>query len=285
MVVRVVTDSTSDLPRELAESLGVTVVPLKVHFGEETLRDGVDISAETFYQRLKASSVLPTTSQPSPGEFEAVFRQVWRPGDAICAVVISSKLSGTYSSALTAKGLVESEIPVEVVDSELVAMALGLVVIRTAKAAAAGADLAECARIARETSAHTEILFFVDTLEYLRRGGRIGKASAFLGTLLNIKPLLALKGGEVVPVERTRSRQKALERLEEWIRGHPRISALCVFSSPPADEADQLAERLRQAYPEAPLFRGTLGPVVGTHAGPGLVGAAVYSGPPLDTLP
>lgn len=279
MPVRVVTDSTSDLPKDLAQSLGVEVVPLKVLFGEETLRDGIDIDEQTFYRRLSESKTNPTTSQPTPVEFEEVYRRLGAGGDPICAITISSKLSGTYSSAITAKGLVEPEVRVEVVDSLLVSMALGLVVIRVAKAAQAGASLDECVAIAKETSAKTEILFLVDTLEYLRRGGRIGGARAFLGALLNIKPILGLKEGEVTAVERARTRHKGIERLYEWTVGKAGVNGLCVLASPPLEDAKALAERLRGQFPDVPLYEGVLGPVVGTHAGPGVVGVAAYTGP------
>ncbi|MCS6800752.1 MAG: DegV family protein [Chloroflexota bacterium] len=282
MVVRIVTDSTSDLPKDLAQSLGIEVVPLKVLFGEETLRDGIDIDEQSFYRRLVASKTNPTTSQPTPGEFEEVYRRLGASGDPICVITISSKLSGTYSSAITAKGMVEPDLRVEVVDSLLVSMALGLVAIRAAKAAQSGASLEECVAIAKETSAKTEILFLVDTLEYLRRGGRIGGARAFLGTLLNIKPILGLKDGEVTAVERARTRQRGIDRLYEWAAAKTGVSALCVLASPPLDDAKTLAGRLRAHFADVPLYEGVLGPVVGTHAGPGVVGVAVYTGPRFD---
>jgi DegV family protein with EDD domain len=282
MVVRIVTDSTSDLPKDLAQSLGVEIVPLKVLFGEETLRDGIDIDETTFYRRLVEAKTSPTTSQPSPAEFEEVYRRLGAEGDPICTITISSKLSGTYSSALTAKDAVAPAVQVAVVDSLLVSMALGLVVVRTARAAQAGASLDECVAIATETSRKTEILFLVDTLEYLRRGGRIGAARAFLGSLLNIKPILGLKEGEVVPVERARTRQKGIERLFEWVATKPDVNGICVLASPPLDDAHALADRLAEKFRGVPLYRGVLGPVVGSHVGPGLVGVAAYTGPAFD---
>ncbi|MFN8533648.1 MAG: DegV family protein [Dehalococcoidia bacterium] len=282
MAVRVVTDSTSDLSRDLAASLGITIVPLKVLWGDETFRDGIDITEDTFYTRLSGAKVMPTTSQPSPGEFESTFRDLAKSGDDLCVITISSKLSGTYSSAVTAKSAVEGEITVEVVDSLQVSMALGLVVMRAAKAAQAGASLVECVRIANETAAKTEILFLVDTLEFLKRGGRIGQASALLGSLLNIKPMLAVRNGEVVPAERTRTRQKGLERLFEWVTGHPTVGAIGVLASPPLEDPNAVANRLAKQYPSTPLFRGVLGPVVGVHTGPGVVGCAIYTGDQFD---
>jgi DegV family protein with EDD domain len=282
VAVRVVTDSTADLPKDLADSLGVTIVPLKVLFGDETLRDGVDIVADAFYPRLTTSKVNPTTSQPSAGEFEAVYRQLGAGGDEICSIHISSKLSGTFNSASAAASAVSDSIQVAVVDSELVSMALGVVVIRVAKAAAAGASLDECVRLANEAAGQTKIMFLVDTLEYLKRGGRIGSASAFLGALLNIKPMLMVKDGEVAPAERIRTRTKGLDRLFEWACGFSGVNAICVLASPPLEDANDLAFRLVEAMPGVTLYRGVLGPVVGTHAGPGLVGVAVYTGPKFD---
>ncbi len=168
---------------------------------------------------------------------------------------------------------------IEVVDTRLVSMGLGLVVMRVAKAALAGASLPECVRLAEEASRHTHIMFFVDTLEFLQRGGRIGKAQALVGTLLSIKPVMKITDGEVEPVERVRTRARAVEKLYDFAVETENVTELCVFGTPPLDDVNTLARRISEHFPNTTLYRGTLGPVVGTHAGPGLVGMVVYDGP------
>ena len=274
MAVSIVTDSTADLPPELVSELGVTVVPLNVHFGEETLRDGVDIQPDEFYQRLTSSSIFPTTSQPAPGAFLEVYSRLTEQGGEVVSIHISSKLSRTLNSAEVAKAQLPVGATVELVDTLQASMGIGLVVMATARAALVGASLAQVVEVARRTAQEVQLFFLVDTLKYLEKGGRIGKAQALLGTLLSIKPILKVADGEVHPLERIRTRSKALERLYQLASEcAPLVSAAVLHSTTP-EEAARLKEHLKSLAGDEVVV-GRIGPVVGTHAGPGTIGFAV----------
>ena len=276
----IVTDSTADLPADLRERLGITMVPLNVHFGDEVFRDQMDITTEQFMVRLGQSSKLPTTSQPSAGLFEETFRTLAADHDAIVAVLISSKLSGTIQSATIARDAVADAVPVEIVDSFTASMALGLQVLRAAELAADGLDAPTIAERLRAEVGRYEIVFFVDTLEYLQRGGRIGKAAAFVGGLLNLKPLLRVDEGQVVPFERTRTRARAIQGVVDFARGLPAIDRLSVIYSSVRADADALADRLAAELNLSPddILIAQMSPVIGTHVGPGAMGVAVAEG-------
>ena len=275
MTVRVVTDSTADLPPDLAAEHGITVVPLNLHFGQETYLDGIDITPDQFYQRLTSGAQLPTTSQPSVGAFMEVYEGLREGAEGIVSVHISAKLSGTCNSANQAKAELSETITVEVVDTELASLGLGLAALAAAKAAQSGAGLAEVAAEARRAADETSVLFMVDTLEYLQKGGRIGKAAAFFGGLLNVKPLLTIQDGQVHPLERARTRSKAMGRLEEMLQAEAPIQQLAVMYTTTPDDANALAQRgAPLVAPEQPII-GRLGAVVGTYAGPGLLGVAL----------
>ncbi len=278
--VAIVTDSTADLPPSLRDQHHVTVVPLNVHFGNEVYRDQIDITTDAFMERLQSSPVLPTTSQPSSGLFEETFRRLAADHDAIVAVLISSKLSGTVMSATIARDAVADLIPVEVVDSRNASLGLGFQVLRAAELATTGLGAADiAARLQAETGAY-HLVFFVDTLEYLQRGGRIGKAAAMVGSMLNLKPLLRVDEGQIVPFERTRTRGRARRGLIEFARGLPRTERLAVVHSTTPDEAEQLATELSATalLPRDRVVVAQFGPVIGTHVGPGAMGVSVYEG-------
>ena len=281
MVVTVVTDSTSDLPPELAESLGVHVVPLNVMFGEEEFLDGVTIKPHEFYRRLASQTVFPTTSQPSVGTFLEKYREIGPSSDGILSLHISEPLSGTLNSAIQAKGELGDEgPPVEIVDSRQVGIGLGLVVLAAARAARDGADLSAAANVARETSRKTRIYFLLDTLEYLRRGGRIGAAQAFLGTLLRFHPILAVRDGVIHPLERPRSRRKGIGRLIGLAEALAPASAVAVCTSGEPETARDIAARLEGLAAGGEIVHADIGPVIGAHGGPGLLGIAVVSNQP-----
>lgn len=269
--VSVVTDSTCDIPVEIVRDLGITVVPLNVHFGTTTYRDGVDITAEEFYQKLVSFSGMPTTSQPSVGAFQDVYRELAAGGSEIISIHISQKLSGTYASALAAAQSLP-DLRIEVVDSKFASIALGLMVIAAAEASRQGKGLAELTRLIHEAIPRTHLYVVMDTLEYLRRGGRIGKASALIGTLLSIKPVLAVKDGEIHPVEKVRTKAHALRRLIELTRQHGGIAKLAMAHSAALDEAEQVARELSTLVPRRDIIMANVGAVVGTHVGPGVVG-------------
>jgi DegV family protein with EDD domain len=277
MVIRIVTDSTCDLPPELVAEHGITVVPLVVLFGDEALQDGIDISAERFFKRLVRESKLPTTSQPAPAAFRAAYERLRDEGATeILSIHISGKLSKTLESARQAAEGLEG-VRVVHIDSELTTLALGMGVVRAAEAVAAGHSLDETAEFVRGHFRRTHTLFLVDTLEYLRRGGRIGRAQEIVGSLLKVKPILSLQDGEVVPVGRARTKQKAIEEmLRRASEFRPIAETMAVHASTP-DDLQYLVERLHGLAPLARLTVGRVTPVIGVHAGPGLLACAVVT--------
>jgi DegV family protein with EDD domain len=277
VAVRVVTDSTADLPAEVARELDITVVPLTVHFGEETFYDGVDITSGQFFDRLRAAKDLPRTSQPSVGAFQEAYARLEGEADAIVSIHISSRLSGTYNAAvLAAEGV--SGPPVRVVDSRTASLGLGIAAMEAARAARDGADLETVVHVAERTLDGISIVFTLDTLEYLARGGRIGRASAFLGTLLNIKPVLTVEDGEIAPVERVRTRAKALDRLCDLLLDRPAVRLGAVLHGQCPEDAERLLARLRARYPGVPVMTGQVGPVIGVYTGPGVIGMCLLEG-------
>ncbi len=278
--VAIVTDSTADLPAELRERHGIAMVPLNVRFGAEVLRDQIDISPDRFMERLGEGSTLPTTSQPSPALFEETFRRLAPDHDAVVAVLLSSKLSGTLQSATLAAEAVRDQIPVEIVDSRTGSMALGLQALRAADLAESGLDAAAIAERLRAETPANHVVFLVDTLEFLQRGGRIGRAAALIGGLLHLKPLLRVDEGQVVPYERTRTRAKAITGLVDFVRALPRIERLSVLYSTDRTEGELLADRLASelGLDRERIIIAQLGPVIGTHIGPGAMGVAVFEG-------
>jgi DegV family protein with EDD domain len=275
MTVRVVTDSVADLPPQLARELGITVVPLNVRFGTEVYRDGVDMTSEEFYGRLVDSRVLPTTSVPSPGAFAEAYDRAAEEADEVLAVILSSRLSGTYDAALQGVGLMKKQCRVEVVDSEWATMAEGFIVMKAAEAANSGASLDEAMDVVRKNIPRVDFLAAFDTLEFLKRGGRIGRAQVLLGSLLNINPLITLRDGVVEPAGRTRSRAKAIERLYEFAASYSRIEEMAVGSANCPDEADDLARRLGSKFPRERIYRSKMTPAIGTYTGPGLLLVAI----------
>jgi DegV family protein with EDD domain len=275
MTVKIVTDSVADLPPQVAQELGITVVPLIVRFGEETYRDGVDLTTEQFYEKLQTSQVFPSTSVPSPQTFAQAYDKLAEEADEILAIVLSSKLSATYEVALQSIEQMKRKCRVEVIDSLSATMAEGFIVMKAARAAKAGASLEEVMEVARKNIPRIDFLAAFDTLEYLRRGGRIGRAAAFLGSVLKINPIITLKDGLVEPAGRTRSRAKALDHLYDFAASYPHIEEMAVGDTACPDEADALRERLGAIFPKERIYRSKMTPVIGTHTGPGLLLVAI----------
>jgi DegV family protein with EDD domain len=274
MVVKVVTDSASDISAELAEKLDITIVPLYVHFGTEDFRERVTMTDDEFYSRLLGGKVHPKTSEPNIQDFLEAYNKVCTGTDAIVSIHISSKLSGTYNSAFQAKNKFIEDgktCPVEVIDSKLVTVAQGLVVIAAAKAAKEGKPLDEVLRITNDAIENTQPLCLLDTLKYLQLGGRIGKAKALLGNILNVKPVITLKEGEVVPSGQVRSRSKGLEQLFNFVYGASLVKDIAIGYSTTPDDAIALSQRLGALpdKPKAMIFR--LGTTLGVHTGPGTI--------------
>jgi DegV family protein with EDD domain len=269
MPVKIVTDSTADLPPQLAKELGISVVPVYVRFGEEVYLDRVDISEDEFYQRLQKTEVHPSTVQPGPQDFLEVYRKLLKEADGIVSIHISAKLSGTYNSAMMAKDMLDTKCPVEVVDSRMVTMGLGLPVIVAANMANAGESADKIVKEVKKATPKIRLLCLLDTLEYLQKGGRIGKAKALLGSILNVKPMITIKDGEVVPAGQVRVRAKGIDKLFELGQSAKKIQDLAVVHSTTLDEAQSLAERLGSVFDRKQIKIARVGPALGVHTGPG----------------
>ena len=275
MAVKIVTDSLSDITDDLARELGITVVPLYVRFGEEVFRDRVEMTTEQFYHRLVHDATFPTTTQPPPGDFVNVYKKLAKETDEILVIVVSSKLSGTYQSALQAKSMIEGKCRIEVIDSLMVAMGFGLIVIKAAKAAKAGANLDEVADLVRKAMPQSHLIVYFDTLKYLAKGGRIGRAKEFLGSILSFKPILTVKDGEMAPLTRVRSPAAGMDYLYNFMAGFSNVEALAVEHAATPEDADRLVERLGSLYPKERIYRSIVSPVLGTHAGPNALAVTV----------
>jgi len=273
-VIHVVTDSTSDLTPAQAGGLGVTVVPLIVRFGEDQFRDGVDLDSEAFYRRLTSSKVHPTTSQPSPEEFSAVYRSLLRgPDDSVVSIHISSHLSGTLQSAhLAVQELGPAR--VHLVDSGSVTAGLQMLVRSALDDVAEGCDAGEVVERALARKERIGIYVLLDTLTYLLRGGRIGRAQAMVGGLLNVKPVLTVRDGEVAPQARVRSRRQGFDLIADLIRKRLPLRRLAVFDTGAPELVGEMRGLLEDAAPGVDILLGQVGPVVGTYAGPGGLGVA-----------
>jgi len=271
--ISIVTDSTADLQEDIVRRYGITVVPLKVFFGQEVYLDGVEITPDEFFRRQVAGEIS-STSQPSPAEFVEYYRPLAEAGDEIISIHISSLMSGTVQSANLAKTMLDYP-ALEVVDSGVVSVILGTMVLNLARAAEAGKSKSELMAMIEKMQRQTQVYFMVDTLEYLQRGGRIGKAQAFLGTLLNVKPILTLKDGLVHPHEKVRGRSKALSRLisimEERFGKGSRLQCWITHGNFP-EGLEEVKKGMQESFDCREILVGRLGPVVGTHTGPGLVG-------------
>ena len=278
MTVKIVTDSLSDITSDLAQELGVTIVPLTVSFGRDSFLDRVTITTDEFYRRLSSDPLWPTTTQPSPGTFAEVYNKLVKETDEILVVVVSSKLSGTYDSAINAKTLVEGKCRIEVIDSRTVAMGLGLIVIAAAKACQAGASLDELVNLVNKLMPKSHIIMSFDTLKYLAKGGRIGKAQSLLGSLLSVKPILTLRDGEVSPLTKVRTRAAGIDYLCNFVSGFPNIQELAVEYATTGDEADKIIERLSSVHPKERIYKSTVSPVIGTYAGPNVLSVSVLEG-------
>jgi len=275
--IRVVTDSTADVEGEEAERLEITVVPLNVHWNGDTYRDKEELSIDEFYRKLREEKGTPRTSQPSVGQFEQVYRKLLREADAVVSVHLSSKLSGTFNSAQIAARNVAPD-RITVIDSRTLTMPLGYLALQVARLAESGGSMEECAALARSLIPRLRVVFALDTLEFLRRGGRIGRAQALAGGLLSIKPILQILDGEVLPVDRVRTRAASVNRLIEVVRNLGPMETLFVLYGDDPQPAQQLLELLTAAYPGIDIQWGRIGAVLGTHAGPGVfaVGGVLY---------
>ena len=277
MSFRIVTDSSCDLPLGVAESLGLRVIPCNVHFGEEVLRDGVDIQQEEFYRRLATGDVHPTTSQPSIGAFLELYEALAKETDQILSLHISSKLSGTINSATQAKRELNGQARIEIFDSSTVSLGLGLLARECGRIARDGGSLDDTLAFLTEEAPNIRAFFTVETLEYLVRGGRASRLQGFFGTLLGIKPIIELRDGETHPVDRVRTRKRAVARLRDIVHGYTDIRSLGFMHSRCEADAEALAQESPVPYPSEKVMLSELSPVMGAHLGPGALGVVVWS--------
>ena len=279
-MVRIVTDSTCDLPADIIKHYHIEVVPLQVLFGREVFYDRVDISPQDFFRRLATAEALPTTSQPSAGDFLKVFQRILNAGDEILGIFISSKLSGTLASSIAAREQLADQ-PITTIDSLSVSFGLGFLVIEAARALEAGASRQEAAAHVTALREHVQIFFLVDTLEYLHKGGRIGGAQVLLGTLFRFKPILTLVDGIVEPFEKVRTRKRSLLRLVEVMaeQAGTKVTGIAVLHGAAEAEARQVERMVKQTIQAEQYFFTDITPVIGVHTGPGLIGIAAYTHP------
>ena len=278
MTVHIVTDSSADLPANLVQQHQITVLPCYVVVDDQTLKDGVDIQADDFYRRLQTGGRTPTTAQPTVADFQAVYQDLTSQGGQVISIHVSGKLSGTLNSAEQAKGSLDGRsdgAPVEIIDSKLASMPLGLVVLEAAALAAEGGGHQEIAEKVRQGLDLHHGLFALDTLEFLQKGGRIGKAQAFLGSVLNVKPILRLHEGEAHPVERPRNRERAMRRLVELVKELGPVRRMAVIHSTDAERMAVLKQELTGLLPADQIIEARFGSTLGTYIGPDALGVAI----------
>ena len=263
----VVTDSTADLPQAWHERYGIEVVPLKVLFGKDTFRDGVDITNEQFFERLAASTALPTTSAPSPGEFAEVYRRLARDHEGCISIHIGAQLSATAEAARVGAQAVEG-FKVNVIDSQTVSMPVAFL----CRTAAESESLEAATAAVEQRVPKTRVLALLDTLRYLEMGGRLSRAQAMIGTMLDLKPLLLVANAEIKAVDRVRTRSRAIPRMVDYFKGDMPVEHMAVMHAQAADEAEQIAAALRKDFPEREVTVGQIGSVLGTHTGPKALG-------------
>ena len=271
MTVKVVTDSVADLPLQIVKELAITVIPVHVCFGTEVYRDGIDLSTEDFYKKLAKSKIMPTTAVPPLGDFANTYDRLAEEANEILVITLSSKLSGLYEAAIQSKQLMKKKCRVEVIDSRWAIMGQGFIVMTAARAAQAGASLEEVIDIARRNISRVQLCSAFDTLEYLKRGGRVGKAAAFMGSLLHIHPIIGMKDGEVVPLARARSRAKAIDYLSNFAMSYSYIEEVSVAYVNAVEDAETLIDLISAKFPKERVYRSKTSPVIGAHTGPNLL--------------
>ncbi len=276
MTVKIITDSSASIPADVVEELGLTIIPSLIHFGDEVYRDGIDLTTEQFYERLTTDKNHPTTSVPTPQSFVDAYEKLADETDEVAVITISQKLSAVGEVARQAMELAKKRPSrVEIIDTGWALMSEGLIVITAARVAKEGASLEEVLEIARRNIPRTDLRMAFDTLKYLERGGRIGKAQALLGSVLKINPILGLKDGEIYPVGREHSRSKAIEQLYKFVNSYSHIEEMAIGDGTTPEEAEALAERLNDKFPAERIFRFKVTAAVGAHVGPHVLSVAI----------
>lgn len=278
--IKIVTDSSSDIPTNLAHELGIEIVPMHVHIGEQMYRAGLDITHNQFYQWLQDSRVKVTTSAPSPVVFDQLYRRLATEYDYIFSIHLSSRLGNFFHSAQKARTrLPASATRIEVIDSKLTSMAMGKVAIHAARAIRDGGTPDEIAHLINSLIQRCHIVFFVDTIEYLENSGRLSLATSVLGSMQRIKPLMLIDEGEIVPYERTRTRAKAIEGLFTFIEDFPRVREIVALYATTPEDVEKLLEKIEPVFPRDQVESVQFSPSTGSYLGPGAMGVAVYEGP------
>jgi len=278
MSVQIVTDSTSDMPEGTVNGLGIRVVPIYLRFGEKTYRDGVDITRNEFYSMLASSPFHPASSQPNPEDFTGVFREYCENKGGIVSIHISSKISGTYNSANIAKKTLKSQCPIEIIDSGLNSGGLGLVVTAAARAAQAGANMAEVVNEAHKAVKEVRMFGMFETMKYLARSGRVNKTIAAASSILHVMPLLTFHEGEIVRAGLVRAVSKGMDRIYDFVKNSAPVKELTVVHSQVIDQANQLRHRLGEFIREEKIAIAELGVGLGVHGGPGVLLVALRKG-------
>jgi DegV family protein with EDD domain len=271
MKVQVVTDSTLDIPQKLANELQIRVVPIYVRFGDKTYRDGVDIQIDEFYSMLSSSAFHPATSQPNPEDFTSVYKEYCDSVDGIVSIHISSKVSGTYNSAVMAQKTLESRCPIEVIDSKFNSAGLGLIVMAAARIAQSGAGLPKVRNEANKAINQVDMFGMFETMKYLARSGRVSKTIATASRILNVMPLLTFHDGEIVRAGLVRTISKGMDKIYEFVKNNIPISELIIVHSEVPDQANQMKQRLLEFVEEGKISIAELGAGLGVHGGPGVL--------------
>jgi DegV family protein with EDD domain len=277
-LVKVVTDSTSDLPPEIAQELGITIVPAYVHFGSQSYRDGVDITPEQIYERMSTGSVHPTTSSPAPGDFTDVYNRLSEETDEIVCLTVTSKQSAVYEAAMTGKQSFQGKCRVEVIDSRSVTMGLGLMAILAAREARSGKTIDDVLEAVRSAIPRTHGMALLDTIKHALKGGRLGRGGGLLGSLVKVKPMLDIKDGWIRLSGATRTRSSGMDRLCQCVTKHLPIDDAAVVHSNALREAESLAERIRSLSPQTRPVIAKLGSALGVHGGPQTLVVVVREG-------
>jgi DegV family protein with EDD domain len=269
LTVKIVTDSGSDIPPELAKKLGITIVPVYIYFGDKAYKDGVDIGPDELYKKLVEGPIYPTTTQPMPADFAQVYTAIAKDAEAIVSIHLPTKVSGTYNAALQGLEIAKPKCEVHVVDSLCVAVGLGLIVLAAARVANNGGKVSEVLAETSKAVSHTQIRAVLDTLQYLLKGGRITRTKALVGTLLNVKPILKTRDGELVQASMARSYAKGIDQLFEFVKKYPNLQEVGISHTTVFEEAEALKQRVASIIDEKQIQMFRVGAGLGVHGGPG----------------
>lgn len=278
MAIKVVTDSGSDLPLELAKELDITVVPVYIYFGDKAYKDWVDIEPDELYKRLVEGQVYPTTSQPMPTDFAKAYSDLSQDADAIVSIHLPTKVSGTYNAALQGVEIAKPKCEVHVVDSFSISAGLALITMAAARVAKAGGKLTEVLEETKKAISQTQIRGLLETLQYLLKGGRVTKAKALVGTLLNVKPILTVRDGEIIQAGMARSYTKGIEQLFQFVKNYPKLQEVAIVHSTVPEEANALKNIIAPIIGEEHIQMSRLGAGLGVHGGPGTLIVAARGG-------